>query len=334
MYASAYICVYLGFMPAAITAQEAPTVAPNAVTTPAPTPTLNPTQNQMDGATTLHGFDEPRTYVVKAGDTLLTVALETGLDLADVYCAVAPAFQREQPLVIGDVLSIPPASTRCHQVVEGETLALIAAHYGVTPDAIVHVVWNQLAFTDTQMLTPGMHLRIPATDGVPSANGEAGADLAWMLQQPVQAMAFVGYAVGGAQPAPAEAPVPENWPFGSGNFRWPTYGWLSQDYSPGHRALDIAAPLGTLVTASDRGVVIRAGWNDQGYGNFVVIDHNIDYVTLYAHLSEIFVAEGQVVAPGQPLGRIGSTGNSTGPHLHFEIRDFGRLTDPIPLLVR
>ncbi|MEZ4663391.1 MAG: M23 family metallopeptidase [Caldilineaceae bacterium] len=304
------------------------------MTTSAPTPTLNPTQIQTDGATTLHGFDEPRSYVVQPGDTLLTVALETGLDLDDVYCAVAPAFRREQPLVIGDVLSIPPASMRCHQVAAGETLAQIAAQYGVTPDAIVHVVWNNLAFTDTQVLTPGSHLRIPAAGAMPSTNSAAGADLAWMLQQPVEATAFVGYAVGGAKSAPVEAPVPENWPFGSGNFRWPTYGWLSQDYNPAHRALDIAAPLGTLVTAADRGVVIRAGWNDQGYGNFVVIDHNIDYVTLYGHLSEIFVTEGQVVAPGQPLGRVGSTGNSTGPHLHFEIRDFGRLTDPIPLLVR
>ena len=88
------------------------------------------------------------------------------------------------------------------------------------------------------------------------------------------------------------------------------------------------------MAAADRGVVIRAGWNDQGYGNFVVIDHNIDYITLYAHLDDIFVEEGQVVAQGALLGTMGSTGRSTGPHLHFEIRDFGRRVDPIPLLLR
>jgi murein DD-endopeptidase MepM/ murein hydrolase activator NlpD len=81
-------------------------------------------------------------------------------------------------------------------------------------------------------------------------------------------------------------------------------------------------------------VVIRAGWNNQGYGQFVVIDHNIDYLTLYAHLSEILVKEGQVIAQGQAIGRVGSTGNSTGPHLHFEIRDFGRQTNPLELLGR
>ena len=89
-----------------------------------------------------------------------------------------------------------------------------------------------------------------------------------------------------------------------------------------------------MVTAADRGVVIRAGWNSQGYGQFVIIDHNIDYITLYAHLSEVLVSQGDVVAQGQAIGRVGSTGNSTGPHLHFEIRDFGSRADPVPLLVK
>ncbi|NJN84512.1 MAG: M23 family metallopeptidase [Caldilineaceae bacterium] len=125
-----------------------------------------------------------------------------------------------------------------------------------------------------------------------------------------------------------------DWPYGSGHFAWPVYGWLSQSYHGGHRALDLAAPEGTAVYAADRGVVVRAGWNDQGYGFFVVVDHNIDYLTLYAHLSEIYVRDGQVVGQGDLLGLVGSTGNSTGPHLHFEIRDFGQLTDPLALLLR
>ena len=79
---------------------------------------------------------------------------------------------------------------------------------------------------------------------------------------------------------------------------------------------------------------MRAGWNEQGYGNFVVIDHQIDYVTLYSHLSDILVAEGDVVGQGQMIGTVGSTGNSTGAHLHFEIRDFGRRTNPLELLLR
>ncbi|MEZ4634290.1 MAG: M23 family metallopeptidase [Caldilineaceae bacterium] len=81
-------------------------------------------------------------------------------------------------------------------------------------------------------------------------------------------------------------------------------------------------------------MVLRAGWSDAGYGQFIVIDHNIDYITLYAHLSDIYVVEGQVVAKGQLIGRVGSTGNSTGPHLHFEIRDFGARVDPLTILPR
>lgn len=129
-------------------------------------------------------------------------------------------------------------------------------------------------------------------------------------------------------------PVPKDWPYGSGNFMWPVYGWMSQGYRNDHRAIDIAAPSGSFVTAADRGVVLRSGWNDQGYGIFVVIDHNIDYITLYAHLTETFVKEGDVVAQGDIIGTIGSTGNSTGPHLHFEIRDFGRRANPLDLLMR
>ncbi|MCB0064859.1 MAG: M23 family metallopeptidase, partial [Caldilineaceae bacterium] len=205
-------------------------------------------------------------------------------------------------------------------------------------------------------LPEGYHLRIPslppAGDGLTNALQSDGSQdfLSWMLEQPVNTSPFLALAVGGpfahqlsTKRAELERAtvatnqpgvVPENWPYGSGTFTWPLAGWLTQGYRYDHRAIDVAAPLGTAVTAADRGVVIRAGWNNQGYGNFVVIDHNIDYVTLYAHLSEIFVTEGEIVAQGDIIGKVGSTGNSTGPHLHFEIRDFGRLANPLELLVR
>lgn len=210
-------------------------------------------------------------------------------------------------------------------------------------------------------LQAGHHLRIPLTPvpagavrREPTPPTDTSSFLAWMLQQPVDTSPFAVLAVGGPfaeqmqrarrmQGAPADQAlrplnqpgvVPANWPYGSGAFTWPLAGWLTQGYRYDHRALDIAAPAGTPVTAADRGVVLRAGWNNQGYGLFVIIDHNIDYVTLYAHLSEVFVTEGQVVGQGEVIGKVGSTGNSTGPHLHFEIRDFGRLTNPLELLVQ
>lgn len=312
-------------------------VSPDAVTTPA-VPSLLPTVTPTPNAT----LPLTNSYTIRPGDTLLTVALELGVDLASMPCVIAPDFTPDQPLVIGNALALPPPHLLCHQVVAGETLATIAAQYHLSAEVIHALPWNQLAQQPlTAVLSSGRYLRIPLLPGAASPNHEApvglpsGQDfLGWILQQPVNSSPFAILGVGGPNRAvqPQNGPLPANWPYGSGHFAWPLYGWLTQSYRYDHRAIDIAAPVGTLVTASDRGVVIRAGWNNQGYGNFVIIDHNIDYVTLYAHLSEIYVTEGQVIGQGEPLGRVGSTGNSTGPHLHFELRDFGRLTNPLELL--
>ncbi len=317
---------------------QVPIVSPAAVTTPTPTPA--PGVASPSAA----GDDATLTYTVQPEDTLLTVALEIGVDIDDMPCIIAPDFDASQPLVIGDVLALPPPGILCHAVQPGETLATIAARYRISVEQLVGVAWNHRGRTPLTdgPLPPSLHLRVPVI--APSAGpahgpiGLASANdfLHVMLNQPVNTPPFVALAVGGvgrAQHAETGA-IPPNWPYGSGHFTWPLYGWLTQGYRYDHRAVDIAAPSGALVTAADRGVVIRAGWNNQGYGRFVVIDHNIDYLTLYAHLSEVLVQEGQVVAQGQAIGRVGSTGNSTGPHLHFEIRDFGRLTNPLELLSR
>ncbi len=318
-------------------AAPAQVVRPDDVATPTPTYEiiLSPTNTPAPDATPSapETAMDAGTYVVVAGDTLWSVALEVGLDVQDMPCSVAPSFRTETPLVIGDRLELLPAGWRCHQVEPGETLAGIAATYGVPAAQIEAVAWNELG-TGQATPTPGTYLRIPP--GAAGGEGAAGF-LTYMLEQPVGVSPMLAYATGGPRAASAPAvagPLPKDWPYGSGEFAWPVYGWLSQPYRDDHRAVDIAAVAGTFVTAADRGVVVRAGWNDQGYGLFVVIDHNIDYVTLYSHLSEVFVSEGEVVAQGQVIGTVGSTGNSTGPHLHFEIRDFGRRTNPIGLLVR
>jgi murein DD-endopeptidase MepM/ murein hydrolase activator NlpD len=294
------------------------------------------------------GLDASLGYTVRAGDTLFTVALETGLDLEDVPCAIGPDFTSDQPLVIGDTLSIPPASLACHTVAAGDSLTSVAVQYGSSAEQIYLLPWNRLtsAPLEAAVLQPGTHLRVPLPLGTFLASSPAmpGADnpdgmteasfLPLMLSMPVDTSPFaiLGQNTGRQPQRTMLGPVPADWPYGSGHFVWPVYGWLSQSYRYDHRAIDVAANQGTPVTAADRGVVVRAGWNDQGYGRFVVIDHQIDYVTLYAHLDTILVSEGDVVGQGQALGTVGSTGNSTGPHLHFEIRDFGRLTNPLELL--
>ena len=126
-----------------------------------------------------------------------------------------------------------------------------------------------------------------------------------------------------------------------GSFSWPVtgtitspFGWRSNPFggSPEfHQGLDIAAPMGTTVTAAAGGTVIMAQWYG-GYGNYILIDHGGSYSTGYGHLSAMYVASGQSVQRGQAIGAVGSTGQSTGPHLHFEVRIGGKPVDPAPRL--
>jgi murein DD-endopeptidase MepM/ murein hydrolase activator NlpD len=110
---------------------------------------------------------------------------------------------------------------------------------------------------------------------------------------------------------------------GTGSFVWPANNhWLSgYDFSPStnHYGIDIAGGLGDAIYASDNGVVVYSGWNNWGYGYVVVIDHGGGWQTLYAHMSSISVGCGQSVYQGGVIGAFGSTGNSSGPHLHFEM---------------
>src|SRR4029079_6929580 len=100
-----------------------------------------------------------------------------------------------------------------------------------------------------------------------------------------------------------------------------------------HTGIDFPAPYGTPVGAAGGGTVISAGYNYGGYGNLVVIQHRLGYTTWYAHLSSIAAYVGQEVAGGTVIGYVGSPGNSTGPHLHFEVRLFDTPIDPAPMLL-
>ena len=118
---------------------------------------------------------------------------------------------------------------------------------------------------------------------------------------------------------PAEGPITS--PYG---YRiHPIYGTMRF-----HSGIDIGAYYGSSILAADSGVVIEAGWIG-GYGNTVMIDHGGGYSTLYGHCSQIYVSNGQFVNQGEPIAAVGSTGNSTGPHLHFEVRINGDPVDPL-----
>jgi murein DD-endopeptidase MepM/ murein hydrolase activator NlpD len=118
--------------------------------------------------------------------------------------------------------------------------------------------------------------------------------------------------------------------FGTGSFVWPAGSrkLSGNDYWSGHLGIDIAAGLGDSIFASDSGVIVFAGWAYGGYGYMIMVDHGNGYQTLYAHLSAVSVRCGQSVSQGQYIGGAGSTGNSTGAHLHFEVRYLGGFINP------
>ena len=125
-----------------------------------------------------------------------------------------------------------------------------------------------------------------------------------------------------------------------GTFAWPSVSsYITSPYGTRvhpvtktvktHTGIDIGASHGTNIYAAASGTVLVSGWNSGGYGNYVVIDHGGGVTTLYAHCSALLVSSGQSVTKGQVIAKIGSTGISTGPHLHFEVLKNGSHTNPM-----
>lgn len=132
--------------------------------------------------------------------------------------------------------------------------------------------------------------------------------------------------------------VPSSVPTGPVRFLRPVAGPMGDGFGADrgdhlHSGIDFPVPEGTPVGAGGVGTVIFAGYNTGGYGNLVVIQHRLGYTSWYAHLSSIAVLTGQAVDGGTRIGYVGSTGNSTGPHLHFEVRRYDTPVDPLPMLL-
>lgn len=121
---------------------------------------------------------------------------------------------------------------------------------------------------------------------------------------------------------------------------WPVDGWVTADFSKGtgvlkkaHQGIDISATLGSIVRAAADGIVVSAGWADD-LGNFIMIDHDGQFTTRYSHSSKVLVRQGDVVKKGQTIALVGSSGHSTGPHLHYEVWQGKTLIDPRKFLIR
>lgn len=251
------------------------------------------------------------TYTVQLTDTLFKLALNFGRDLDTMACVTRPLGADAATLVPGQTITVPALRDLCYTVTPGDTLAAIAARYGLDVSTIVAIRWNGFD-RPPYAVQPRQRVLLPGV-------------------RPVARQRANRVTVSVPNDAWAHSPWP-GWPYGDGHFIWPVVGPISQGAHAGHHAIDIAVDPGTPVRAADRGTVILAGWSSVGYGFRVAIDHGNDYITLYAHLSDIYVQEGQIVAKGQVIALSGANGNVTGPHLHFEIRDFGVLTDPLTLL--
>ncbi len=247
---------------------------------------------------------EVRTYTVQPGDTIFGIATQLGLNPESVQWANPALEQNPDVLKIGDQLKIPPTDGVLHLVRSGDTLLQIAQKYQVTPQQIVDFASNQLLDINAPLVL-SQELFVPA--GVKK---------------------FVTSAPSIA--APRTGAKPYNAVRGSGNFGWPASGDLTQKFWGGHRAIDVASWTGNAVRAADSGYVVEVsgGWS-YGYGLHVVIDHGNGFQTLYAHMSSSWVTMGENVSKGQQIGAIGSTGNSTGPHLHFEVRYNGVAQNPL-----
>ena len=254
--------------------------------------------------------DRPRegviTYTVQLADNVLGIAEQFKLNPNTIVWANLDDLSKPFVMEAGQILLIPPIDGVLHTVKEGDTVDKIAKLYKATPEAIVGYAPNGLASAD-DALTVGAVLVVPDGDRTP----------------PEQIVAAPSARGGGGTSAPWRA----------AGFVWPTYGLLTQRFwLPAHPAIDIGASTGTPVAAADEGTVISAGWSSVGYGNMIEIRHPDGFVTLYAHLSSIDVNYGDYVARGQRIGAVGSTGRSTGPHLHFEIHTGGRPYNPLVYL--
>ena len=262
---------------------------------------------------------EPELYRVVRGDSMYRIAELFKVKSETILYVNDELDDNPHSLRPGMELQIPPEDGLYYEWSEGDTFETIAKKFFAEPEDIINFPGNQIDLTDPK-IEPG------ATVFIPGGSRELrnwAADL-----QTASRGADTG--TGGAN----AANVCGGGPVGSG------LGWPADDhtlsgnaYCPGHLGIDISAPEGSNVYATGTGVVTMAagGWN-YGYGNVVQIDHGNGYVTVYAHLSTIFVTQCQTVGQGAAIGLSGNTGNSFGAHLHFEIRVGGSNINPYDIV--
>ncbi len=253
-------------------------------------------------------------YEVQQGDSVFSIAEQFNLKPETILWGNFETLN-DNPrfLAIGQVLNILPTDGIYYRYNAGESLTSIARSFEVNTEDIIEYPGNYLDPYETDPEDPAI------------------ADGTWLIvpggQRELQdwgppAISRSNPAVAAYYGSGSCGEIYEG-PIGDGIFIWPAVSTLISGYryAPGiHEAIDIGGPEGSAIYASDTGVVVYTGWSEYGYGNLVVIDHGNGWQTAYAHLQYTSVGCGQAIYRGDTIGALGNTGNSTGPHLHFEMK--------------
>ncbi len=232
-------------------------------------------------------------YTVSAKDTVTGIAAAFHVSPDSILWANDKLLDDPDMLSIGQTLNIPPTTGVLYTVQKNDSIQGIAAVFKAKPDDILNDPFNQSNHdlkSNPPVLTVGAFLMVPGGQ-----------------------KAFVTKKVTYSTKAPTGAAR------GTSNFVWPVAACITQIFWARHSGIDLAAPIGTPVYASDSGFAEIVGWDNTGYGNMILLNHGNGFQTRYGHLSAFLIKAGQAVTRGQLIGRVGSTGHSTGPHTHFEI---------------
>jgi murein DD-endopeptidase MepM/ murein hydrolase activator NlpD len=268
----------------------------------------------------LQGSVEEKKYKVEEGDVLGSIAEKHDLSTSELL-KLNPELDEDGALKIGSEINVSVSKPFVHTVVKKEVnkIEKIAYDKEVIEDSSMNK-------GDTKVKQEGVEGEKSVTFTATEVNGsqtEKNVTEEKDLKDPQKYIVIKG-----TKETPSR---------GSGSFGWPTNGgYISskqgQRWGKMHKGIDIARPSDKTIKSVDNGVVVSAGWDDGGYGNKVVIDHQNGYKTTYAHLDSISVSAGQKVGKGDKLGIMGTTGQSTGVHLHIEVHKNGSLINPLDVL--